>query len=181
MYSAGVYVRHVTSLIYPDLAFIIYVAYVQSDALFPCLYLSLWSMPLSVPGLIIVTPSSLAYQNPVWLHCNLSLMRLLVWSPAFLDSLILLLSWQNSSIGFLFLHGFTLRLSSLFIKRFWAWLSAISDRPLRSLVHNDLLVPRSRTSTSQQCAFASAGPLLWNCLPVKTHAQILSNSYSSPS
>src|SRR6218665_1965487 len=46
-------------------------------------------------------------------------------------------------------------------------LSAISDRPLRSLVRNDLLVPRSRTSTSQQCAFASAGPLLWNCLPVK--------------
>src|SRR6218665_1561094 len=66
------------SLIYPDLASIIYVAYVQSDALFPCLYLSLWSMPLSVPGLIIVTPSSLAYQNPAWLHCNLSLMRLLV-------------------------------------------------------------------------------------------------------
>ena len=29
-------------------------------------------------------------------------------------------------------------------------LSAISDRPLRSLVRNDLLVPRSRTSTSQQ-------------------------------
>src|SRR6218665_2121981 len=46
-------------------------------------------------------------------------------------------------------------------------LSAISDRPLRSLVRNDLLVPRSMTSTSQQCAFASAGPLLWNCLPVK--------------
>src|SRR6218665_2443510 len=42
------------------IASIIYVAYVQSDALFPCLYLSLWSMPLSVPGLIIVTPSSLA-------------------------------------------------------------------------------------------------------------------------
>ena len=58
-------------------------------------------------------------------------------------------------------------------------LSAISDRPLRSLVRNDLLVPRSRTSTSQQCAFASAGPLLWNCLPVKTHAQILSSSLSS--
>src|SRR6218665_2763261 len=57
--------------------------------------------------------------------------------------------------------------------------SAISDRPLRSLVRNDLLVPRSRTSTSQQCAFASAGPLLWNCLPVKTRAQILSSSLSS--
>src|SRR6218665_2142250 len=78
------------------------------------------------------------------------------------------------------MHGFTLRLSSLFIKRFWAWLLAIFDRPLRSLVRNDLLVPRSRTSTSQQCAFASAGPLLWNCLPVKTRAQILSSSLSSP-
>src|SRR6218665_2094117 len=45
----------VTSLIYPDLPSIIYVAYVQSDALFPCLYLSLWSMPLCIPGLIIAT------------------------------------------------------------------------------------------------------------------------------
>ena len=44
---------------------------------------------------------------------------------------------------------------------------------------DDLLVPRSTTSTSQQCAFASAGPLLWNCLPVKTRAQILSSSLSS--
>ena len=43
----------------------------------------------------------------------------------------------------------------------------------------DLLVPRSRTSTSQQCAFASAGPLLWNCLPVKTRSQVLSTSLSS--
>ena len=58
-------------------------------------------------------------------------------------------------------------------------LSAVSDRPLRSLVRNHRLVPRSRTSTSQQCAFASAGPLSWNCLPVKTRAQILSSSFSS--
>ena len=58
-------------------------------------------------------------------------------------------------------------------------LSAISDRPLRSLVRNDLLVPRSRTSTSQQCTFASAGPLLWNCLLVKARAQIISSSFSS--
>ena len=75
------FLSQLTSLIYPDLASIIYVAlymYVQSNALFPCLYLSLWSMPLSAPGLIIVTPSSLAHQNPAWLHCNLSLMRLLV-------------------------------------------------------------------------------------------------------
>src|SRR6218665_1949022 len=49
-----------------------------SDALSPLLYLSLWSMPLSVPGLIIVTPSSLGNQNPAWLYCNLSLVRLLV-------------------------------------------------------------------------------------------------------
>src|SRR6218665_951392 len=53
-----------------------------------------------------------------------------------------------------------------------------TDRPLHSLVRNDLLVPRSRTSTSQQCAFASAGPLLWNCLLVKARAQILSSSLS---
>src|SRR6218665_964572 len=39
-------------------------------------------------------------------------------------------------------------------------LSAISDRPLCSLDRNDLLVPRSRTSTSQQCAFTSAGPVV---------------------
>jgi len=52
-------------------------------------------------------------------------------------------------------------------------------RPLRSLDLNDLLASRSRTSTSQQCAFASAGPLLWNCLPIKSSAQILSNSFSS--
>ena len=34
-------------------------------------------------------------------------------------------SGEKSSIGFLFLHGFTLRLSFLFIKRLWAWLLAI--------------------------------------------------------
>src|SRR6218665_365530 len=69
---------HICVYNYVCISFIFYRAYVQSDALFPCLYLSLWSMPLSVPGLIIVTPSSLAYQNPAWLHCNLSLMWLLV-------------------------------------------------------------------------------------------------------
>ena len=57
--------------------------------------------------------------------------------------------------------------------------TGILTSTLRSLVRNDLLVPRSRTSTSQQWAFASAGPLLWNCLPVKTRAQILSSSLSS--
>ena len=44
-------------------------------------------------------------------------------------------------------------------------LSAISDLPLSSLDRYDLIVPRSRTSTSQQWAFASTGKLLWNCLP----------------
>src|SRR6218665_4123780 len=53
------FLSQLTSLIYPDLASIIYVAYVQSGALFPCLYLSLWSMPLSVPGLTIVNCSLL--------------------------------------------------------------------------------------------------------------------------
>src|SRR6218665_1858794 len=66
-------------------------------------------------------------------------------------------------------------------------LSAISDRSLRSLDRNDLLVSRSRTSTSQQRAFASAGPLLWNCPPVKSvlndcsYALWLVFHYSSPS
>ena len=46
-------------------------------------------------------------------------------------------------------------------------------------IYTYILVPRSRMSTSQQCAFASAGLLLWNCLPVKTRAQILSSSLSS--
>ena len=50
---------------------------------------------------------------------------------------------------------------------------------LRSLDRNDLHFSRSRTSASVQCAFASAGALLWNCLPVKTLAQIRSSSFSS--
>ena len=176
-----------TSLIYPDLAFIIYAVYVQSDALFPCLYFRPWSIPLSVPLLTIATLFSLAHQNPAWLHYNLFLMWLHVWLPAFLDSLISLLSWQKSSNGFIFLHGFSLRFSSLFIKPIWAWLLAIFCKLILhflsaisgcSLDRNDL-VSRSRTSTSQQCTFASAGPLLWNCLPAKICAQILSGLFSS--
>ena len=58
-------------------------------------------------------------------------------------------------------------------------LSAISDSALQFLDSNDLLVPRSRTSTSQQCALDSAGFLLWNRLPAQIHVQILSGS-SSP-
>src|SRR6218665_715106 len=47
------------------------------------------------------------------------------------------------------------------------------------LSSDDLLDPRSRTSTPQQRAFASAGPLLWNRLPAQIHAQILFGSSSS--
>src|SRR6218665_2631236 len=48
-----------------------------------------------------------------------------------------------------------------------------------TLSSNDLLDRRSRTSTPQQRAFASTGPLLWNRLPAQIHAQILSRSSSS--
>lgn len=54
--------------------------------------------------------------------------------------------------------------------------SATSDRPLRSLGRFDLLVPRSRTATSQHCAYASVGPLLWNDLPPLTRSAILTGS-----
>ena len=118
-------------------------------------------------------------------------MRQLLWLPAFLNYLIYLLWGQKISIGFLFLHGLSLKniflvytsflglAPSYLCKLIMRPLSAISDRPLRSLDRNALLVPRSRTSTSQQCSFASAGPLLWNCLPAKVRAQILSDSLSS--
>ena len=95
------------------------------------------------------------------------------------------LHWLNLSarihfkIIFLVYKAFLGLAPSYLCKLIMRPLSAISDRPLRSLVRNDLLVPRSRTSTSQQCAFASAGPFLWNCLPVKIRAQILSSSLSS--
>src|SRR6218665_648191 len=180
-----------TSLIYPDLASIIYVTYVQSDALFPCLYLSLWSMPLSVQGLIIVTPSSLAYQNPALAPLQSVLnaaARLIARIPRFSHISTFMteqLHWFPLSarihfkIIFLVYKAFLGLAPSYLCKLIMRPLSAISDCPLRSLVRTDLLVPRPRTSTSQQCAFASAGPLLWNCLPVKTRAQILSTSLSS--
>ena len=53
-------------------------------------------------------------------------------------------------------------------------ISATSGRPLRSLDHHDLLVPRSRTATAQHRAYASVGPLLWNDLPAITRAVMLS-------
>ena len=86
------------------------------------------------------------------------LVRLLIWLPRFFGSLISLLLWQNNSI---FLHGFSLRFSSLAYKAFlglaphYLWrlimhpLSAISNRLLCSLDRNDLLDPQSRTFTSQ--------------------------------
>src|SRR6218665_599215 len=43
-----------------------------------CPYFRPLSVPSSVPGLTIATPSSLAYQIPTQLHFNLSLMRLLI-------------------------------------------------------------------------------------------------------
>src|SRR2546428_11674236 len=52
-------------------------------------------------------------------------------------------------------------------------ISATSGRPLRSLDHHDLLVPRSRTSTAQHRAYASVGPLLWNEIPAITRALML--------
>src|ERR1043165_6065585 len=52
-------------------------------------------------------------------------------------------------------------------------ISATSGRPLRSLDHHYLLVPRSRTSTAQHRAYASVGPLLWNEIPAITRALML--------
>jgi len=49
-------------------------------------------------------------------------------------------------------------------------ISATSGRPLRSLDHHDLLVPRSRTATAQHRAYASVGTLLWNDLPTITRS-----------
>ena len=41
-------------------------------------------------------------------------------------------------------------------------LSAVSSRPLRSADRLDLLVPRARTATAQNSAFAIMGPSVWN-------------------
>src|SRR6218665_1429965 len=117
-------------------------------------------------------------------------MRLLVSLPAFLVLSTFMtekLHWLPLSarihfkIIFLVYKAFLGLAPSYLCKLIMRPLSSISGRPLRSLVRTDLLVPGSRTSTSQQCAFASAGPLLWNCPPVKTRAQILSSSLSSTS
>src|SRR5688572_1964326 len=52
-------------------------------------------------------------------------------------------------------------------------ISATSGRPLRSLDHHDLLVPRSRTATAQHRAYASVVPLFWNEIPTITRALML--------
>src|SRR6218665_1307946 len=103
---------------------------------------------------------------PQFSHISTFMMEKLHWLP--------LSARIHFKIIFLVYKAFLGLAPSYLFKLIMRPLSAISDRPLRSLVRNELLVPRSRTSTSQQCAFSSAGPLLWNCLPVKTRAQILS-------
>ena len=40
------------------------------------------------------------------------------------------------------------------------------DRGLRSSEMNLLVVPFTRSSVIQQCAFSAAGPRLWNSLPL---------------
>ena len=61
-------------------------------------------------------------------------------------------------------------------------LSAISDRPLRSLNRNDRLA-LGQERPPRRCVLmlqlGRTGPLLWNCLPVRIRAQILSGSISS--
>ena len=101
-----------------------------------------------------------------------------------------------SSIDFLFLHRFSLRLSSSFIKPFWAsmapsnlctlimrLLSAISDRAFSSLDHNDFLVPRSSMSTSQLCFCFSRFSIveLSPCKNLCSNSLWLIFLYSSPS
>src|SRR6218665_392961 len=71
--------------------------------------------------------------------------------------------WVQFKIIFLVYKASLGLAPSYFCKLIMGQLSVICDRPLHYLDHNDLLVPQSRTSTSQQCAFASAGPLLFNC------------------
>ena len=57
--------------------------------------------------------------------------------------------------------------------------SAISLRPLRSLDHHDLFVPRVRTSMAQTRAFAVIGPLLWNQLLPSTRSTLLTGERSA--
>ena len=173
------FLSQITYLIYPDLASIIYVAYVQSDALFPCLYLSLLVHAFVCSridycnSLLISLPKSRL--APLQSVLNAAV-RLIARIPRFSHTCISTfmteqLHWLplSAQIHFIILVyiAFLGLAPSYLCKLIMRPLSAISDRPHRSLVHNDLLVPRSRTPTSQQCAFASDGPLLWNCLPVK--------------
>src|SRR6218665_1611573 len=57
--------------------------------------------------------------------------------------------------------------------------SAISLRPLRSLDHHDLFVPRARTSMAQTRAFAIIGPSLWNQLLPSTRSTLLTDEPSA--
>jgi|SRR6218665_375823 len=57
--------------------------------------------------------------------------------------------------------------------------SAISLRPLCSLDHHDLFVPRVRTSVAQTRAFAIIGPSLWNQLLPSTRSNLLTGEPSA--
>src|SRR6218665_2385341 len=120
---------------------------------------------------VLNAAAGLIYRIPRFSHISTSMTEQLHWLP--------LSARIHFKIIFLVYKAFLGLPPSYLCKLIMRPLSAISDRPLSSLVRNDLLVPRSRTSTSQQCDFASAGPLLWNCLPVETRARILSSSLSS--
>jgi len=64
-----------TSLIYSELASIIYAPLraIRRSAVMP-----LFSSMVHISWMTIATPSSLAYQNPGWLHFSLYITRLLV-------------------------------------------------------------------------------------------------------
>jgi len=57
--------------------------------------------------------------------------------------------------------------------------SAISLRPLRSLDHHDLFVPRARTSMAHTRALSITGHALWNQLPPSTRCALLTDEPSA--
>lgn len=81
-------------------------------------------------------------------------------------TLLLLSAWIQLKILFLTYKALFFLAPYYFCKLIMVILSAISDRLLRSLDHNNLFIPQSRTSASQ-------------CLPAQIRAQILFGSFSS--
>src|SRR6218665_1376705 len=142
------FLSQLTSLIYPDLTSIIYVAYVQSDALFACLYLSLWSNAFVCSridycnSLLIGLPKSrlaplqsvfnaaarLIARIPRFSHISTFMTEQLHWLP--------LSARIHFKIIFLVYKAFLGLAPSYLCKVIMRPLSAISDRPLRSLVRN---------------------------------------------